>query len=47
MLLFEQVITESSAYKILSELRGFGRSLMYTRNRNGSRTLTCGTRIVI
>ena len=38
--------TESSAYRMVSELQAFVKSFMCTRNKNGPRTLPCGMPIV-
>ena len=40
-------MTESSANKIISKLQELGRSLVYTKNKNVLKTLSCGHLMVI
>ena len=34
-------MTEQSAYKIMSKLHDLGKSVIYTKNKNGVKTLSC------
>ena len=42
-----KIMTELSAHKIISKLQELRKSLIYSKNKNGHKTLPCGTPISV